>query len=72
MHTYMAGAGCLMAAWQASDTSKKKRILVDWIAVILQDITTDEAQALPKDPEIAALHYRLASVLPCSRCCGCA
>ena len=65
------GAGCLILAWQNCDTSHKKRQIVDWIAAILQDVTADEAEALPKDPETAALHYRLASLLPRSRCCTC-
>lgn len=65
------GADCLMLAWQNCDTAHKKRQIVDWIAAILQAVTADEAEALPKDPEIAALHYRLASLLPCSRCCTC-
>lgn len=53
-----------MSSWQLSRKSRQKQSLVDLIAVILQDITADEAEALPKDPERLPLHYRLAAMMP--------
>ncbi|KAL0052525.1 hypothetical protein WJX82_003404 [Trebouxia sp. C0006] len=60
--------GSLMAAWQES-TSHERGHLLTLITKTLQDISKEEAQALPiKDPESAGLHDKLSSFL--DRCTG--
>ena len=57
-----------MAAWQES-TSHERGHLLTLITKTLQDISKEEAQALPiKDPESAGLHGKLSSFL--DRCTG--
>ena len=61
--------GSLMAAWQESNSHERGH-LVTLITKTLQDISEEEAQALPiKDPESAGLHDKLSSFL--DRCTGC-
>jgi hypothetical protein len=57
-----------MAAWQESNSHERGH-LVTLITKTLQDISEEEAQALPiKDPESAGLHDKLSSFL--DRCTG--
>ena len=57
-----------MAAWQMSNSHERGH-LVTLITRTLQDISEEEAQALPlKDPEAAGWHDRLSSIL--DRCVG--
>ncbi len=57
-----------MAAWQESNSHERGHLLT-LITKILQDISEEEAQALPiKDPESAGLHDKLSSFL--DRCTG--
>ncbi len=57
-----------MAAWQVSNSHERGH-LVALITKTLQDISEEEAQALPiKDPESAGLHDKLSSFL--DRCTG--
>lgn len=55
--------GSLMAAWQESNSHERGHLLT-LITKTLQDISEEEAQALPiKDPESAGLHDKLSSFL---------
>ncbi len=61
-------AGSLMAAWQESNSHERGHLLT-LITKTLQDISEEEAQALPvKDPESAGLHDKLSSFF--DRCTG--
>ncbi|DBA85897.1 TPA: hypothetical protein ACH3X1_005442 [Trebouxia sp. C0004] len=61
--------GSLMAAWQESNSHERGHLLT-LITKTLQDISEEEAQALPiKDPESAGLHAKLSSFF--DRCTGC-
>ncbi len=60
--------GSLMAAWQESNSHERGHLLT-LITKTLQDISEEEAQALPiKDPESAGLHDKLSSFF--DRCTG--
>ncbi len=57
-----------MAAWQESNSHERGHLLT-LITKTLQDISEEEAQALPiKDPELAGLHDKLSSFF--DRCTG--
>lgn len=60
-------AGCIQAAWRQGDHVQRNKLL-DQLARVLQNVSEDEAQALPdKDPEVPGMYDKLCSMMVCCR-----
>ena len=59
--------GCVLEAWQHGDRAQRHKLL-DQLVRVLQNVTEEEAQALPdKDPERPGVYDRVCNVMVC---CG--
>lgn len=60
-------AGSIQAAWRQGDHVQRNKLL-DQLARVLQNVSEDEAQALPdKDPEVPGMYDKLCSMMVCCR-----
>ena len=60
-------AGSIQAVWQQGD-HKQRNLLLDQLVKVLQNVSEEEAQALPdKDPEVPGMYDKLCSMMVCCR-----
>ena len=60
-------AGSIQAAWQQGG-HMQRNLLLDQLVRVLQNVSEEEAQALPdKDPEVPGMYDKLCSMMVCCR-----